>query len=198
MIKTLLSLSLVAVVLLAVSFVAPLSDPMSAVSSASSSTDGVEPAVERGRYLVNSFGCSDCHTPLKLGPNGPEPDAERMFSGHPESLVMPPAPRLPEGPWLVTVSGTNTAWAGPWGTSFTANLTPDRETGMGTWSEQDFVDTIQSARHQGRGRSILPPMPVQALSNLTEADLRAIFAYLRTVPAVKNRVPQPIAPPEAR
>lgn len=148
----------------------------------------------RGKYLVDAFGCIDCHTPFKLGPNGPEPDAERMLSGHPAALVMPPAPKLPEGPWLVVSSATNTAWAGPWGTSFTANLTPDVETGLGAWTEQQFLDTIRSGRHLGRGRAILPPMPVQALANLTDDDLRAVFAHLRTLPPITNKVPEPIPP----
>ena len=171
-------------------------DEAAAVGDGAASTAASR--IERGRYIVNSFGCQDCHTPLKLGPNGPEPDATRMLSGHPEGLVMPPAPKLPAGPWAVVVAATNTAWAGPWGTSFTANLTPDRETGIGTWTEQDFLDTVRSARHQGRGRAILPPMPIQMLNNMTDEDLLSIFAYLRTVPAVKNRVPQPVAPEASR
>jgi hypothetical protein len=87
-----------------------------------------------------------------------------------------------------------TAWSGPWGTSFTANLTPDPETGSGQWTEQQFVDTIRSGRHLGRGREILPPMPWPAIRNMTDADLKAIFAYLRTIPAIKNRVPDPLPP----
>ena len=73
--------------------------------------------IERGRYLINATGCMDCHTPLKNGPRGPEPDRTRLFAGHPEALAMPPAPALPAGPWLVVASATNTAWAGPWGVS---------------------------------------------------------------------------------
>jgi hypothetical protein len=87
-----------------------------------------------------------------------------------------------------------TAWSGPWGVSYTANLTPDPETGLGSWTEQQFVDTIRSGRHLGRGRPILPPMPWPAASNLTDADLASIFAYLRTIPAVANRVPDPLPP----
>lgn len=150
--------------------------------------------VERGRYLVNTGGCHDCHTPFKMGPKGPEPDMSRALSGHPEQLVMPPVPKLPDGPWLTVASATNTAHAGPWGVSFTANLTPDRDTGLGDWTERDFVQTIRTGRHLGRGREILPPMPIPAYSQMTDADLRAIYAYLRTVPAVKNRVPEPAAP----
>jgi hypothetical protein len=150
--------------------------------------------VERGRYLVNTSGCHDCHTPFKMGAKGPEPDMSRALSGHPEQLVMPEVPKLPDGPWLGVSSATNTAHAGPWGVSFTANLTPDRETGLGDWSERDFVQTIRTGRHLGRGRQILPPMPIPVYSQMKDADLRAIYAYLRTVPAVKNRVPEPVAP----
>lgn len=150
--------------------------------------------VARGRHLVNTSGCHDCHTPFKLGPAGAEPDMTRMLSGHPEALVMPPAPKLPPGPWLVVSSGTNTAWAGPWGTSFTANLTPDKETGIGTWTARNFVDTIRTGRHMGRGRPLLPPMPVPVYNNMPDEDLEAIFAYLQTVPAIKNRVPEPLPP----
>ena len=155
------------------------------------------PVAKRGEYLVTTGGCGDCHTPLKVGANGPEPDASRLLSGHPEALVMPPAPKLPAGPWLVTVSATNTAWSGPWGVSFTANLTSDAETGIGRWTAKQFADTMRSGRHLGVGRPVLPPMPIPAYRNFNDADLAAIFAYLQTVPAVRNRVPQPVPPAEA-
>ncbi len=153
--------------------------------------------VARGRYLVTVAGCNDCHTPLKLGPEGPAPDLSRLLSGHPEALVMPPAPALPEGPWLASMAGTMTAFAGPFGTSFAANLTPDAETGLGRWTEADFLETVRSGRHLGRGRALLPPMPIQNLQAATDDDLRAIYAYLRSIPAVKNRVPAPRPPAEA-
>jgi hypothetical protein len=91
-----------------------------------------------------------------------------------------------------------TAWSGPWGTSFTANLTPDVETGLGAWKEEDFVATVRSGRHQGRGRQILPPMPYWAVGSLSDEDLSAVFSYLRSIPAIKNRVPQPEPPAETR
>jgi hypothetical protein len=153
--------------------------------------------VARGKYLVSTSGCHDCHTPFKMGANGPEPDMSRMLSGHPESLQMPPVPALPQGPWMVVSAATNTAWAGPWGVSFTANLTPDAETGLGQWSVNDFKNTIRTGRHLGRGRAVLPPMPIPVYNNFTDRDLEAIYAYLRTVPALKNRVPEPWAPTPA-
>ena len=149
--------------------------------------------VKRGEYLVSFGGCHDCHTPKKMGPQGPELDTRRLLAGHPEDLPVTPAPAL-QGPWMAATVGTMTAWSGPWGISFTANLTPDRETGLGAWTEQNFVDTMRTGRHMGRGRPILPPMPWQMVGNLTDQDLKAVFAYLRTLPPVKNRVPQPLPP----
>ncbi|GMU65475.1 MAG: hypothetical protein AMXMBFR36_17490 [Acidobacteriota bacterium] len=163
-------------------------------TAASPAAATADARAERGRFLVTIGGCHDCHTPVKMGANGPEPDLTRMLSGHPQELVLPPAPELPPGPWVATVAGTMTAWSGPWGTSFTANLTPDDETGLGRWTEQEFVAALKSGRHQGRGREILPPMPWQNLAQLPEEELGAIWAYLRTVPPVRNQVPAPIAP----
>ncbi len=150
--------------------------------------------VARGKYLVSTSACHDCHTPFKLGPNGPEPDMSRALSGHPEGLQMPPAPTLPEGPWVMVGSATNTAWSGPWGVSFTANLTPDPDTGLGKWTLKDFVATIRTGRHLGRGRPVLPPMPIPVYNNFNDADLEAIYRYLQTIPAIRNRVPEPLVP----
>jgi len=152
--------------------------------------------VKRGEYLVNFGGCHDCHTPKKTGPKGPELDAERLLSGHPEQMPVTPAPAL-AAPWLAATVATMTAWSGPWGISYTANLTPDRESGLGAWTEQNFVDAMRTGRHMGRGRPILPPMPWEMVGKLTDQDLRAVFAYLRTVPPVQNRVPQPTPPASA-
>lgn len=150
------------------------------------------PEVARGKYLVTVMLCNDCHTPFKLGPNGPEPDMTRMLSGHPADVTMPPAPVLPPGPWAMVGAATMTAWAGPWGVSFTANLTPDAETGLGGWTPEMFIQALRTGKHQGKGRPILPPMPYPWISQLTDSDLRAVFAYLRTIPAISNKVPAPI------
>ncbi len=105
--------------------------------------------VERGAHLVRTMGCNDCHTPWRLGPKGPEPDMSRALTGHPADMVMPPPPPA-SGPWIGHIGATNTAWAGPWGVSFTANLTPDKETGLGSWTEDMFIATMRTGRHQGR------------------------------------------------
>jgi len=148
-------------------------------------------AVARGEYLVKSMGCWDCHTAHKMGPEGPEPDMTMWLAGHPANEALPPPPKA-EGPWIAAVTGTMTAWSGPWGISYTANLTPDPDTGLGAWTEQQFLDALRNGRHQGRGRPILPPMPWPAISNMTDDELKAVFAYLRAIPAVKNRVPDPV------
>ena len=153
--------------------------------------------IARGEYLVNFGSCHDCHTPWKLGPKGPEPDMARALTGHPSDLVMPPPPAAEAGPWITTAAASMTAWSGPWGVSFTANLTPDKETGLGEWTEEMFIATMRTGRHQGKGRPILPPMPWFSLQKLTDEDLSAIFAYLQSLKPVHNRVPQPIDPPEA-
>jgi mono/diheme cytochrome c family protein len=147
--------------------------------------------VERGKYLVTIGGCNDCHTPFKLGPNGPEPDMTRMLSGHPQDVVMPAA-AAPEMPWGWTGAITNTAFAGPWGVSYAFNLTPHEDSGIGIWTEDIFMKTIRSGRHWGVSRPILPPMPWFNYREMTDDDLRAVFAYLRTIPPIHNRVPQPI------
>ena len=153
-------------------------------------------AVDRGQYLVTVQDCNGCHTPFTdMG----EPDMSRMLSGHPQdvSVTAPPSPPL-SGGWLVAISNTNTAWSGPWGVSFTTNLTPDRETGIGAWTEQTFIAAIRQGKKSGAGRDLLPPMPWRMYANLTDDDLEAMFAYLQTIPAISNRVPNPLPPAAAR
>ena len=152
--------------------------------------------VERGRYLVTVAGCNDCHTPFKMGPNGPEPDMTRMLAGHPQGLRMPAAP-APQGPWVWSGSETNTAFAGPWGVSYASNLTPEPNTGLGIWTEELFIKALRTGRHWGQARPILPPMPWQSYSRMTDDDLKAMYAYLRTIQPVVNSVPEsvPAEPP---
>ena len=154
--------------------------------------------VERGAYLVRTMGCNDCHTPLKMGPRGPEPDMTRALTGHPSDLVMPPPPELPPGPWVSVAAATNTAFAGPWGVSYTANLTPDPETGLGKWTEDMFIATMRTGRHEGKGRPIKPPMPYFIIGALNDEDIKSLFAYLQSLPPVTNRVPAPVDPPESQ
>lgn len=151
--------------------------------------------IARGAYLVRAMGCNHCHTPYRLGPQGPEPDMSRALTGHPSDVAVPPAPPA-TGLWVWHGAATNTAFAGPWGVSFSANLTPDPETGLGRWTEEMFIATMRTGRHQGKGRPILPPMPYENLASLDDEDIRSLFAYLQSLAPVRNRVPAPVDPPE--
>jgi hypothetical protein len=154
-----------------------------------SQTETAPAAIDRGLYLVSTMGCHDCHTPWKLGAHGPEPDMSRALSGHPEQIGPLPAVAHSNGPWVWSGAGTNTAFSGPWGVSYTANLTPDQNTGLGIWTEEMFMKAIRTGRHMGVSRPINPPMPWSVYRNATDADLKAIYAYLRTVKPVTNHVP---------
>ena len=149
----------------------------------------------RGKYLVVATGCNDCHSPKMMTSMGPMPDTTKLLSGHPSS------DKLPEFDWklinenhLIIFSGDLTACAGPWGVSYTANLTPDAETGLGAWSKEMFFNAIRTGKHLGVGRPILPPMPWMGFKELTDQDLESIYVYLKTIPSIKNKVPDPEPP----
>lgn len=156
--------------------------------------------VARGKYLVKALGCQDCHTPKVLGPTGcPVSDPTRLLAGHPAGVSYPtqlPA-ELGQCNALIFAGRLHTSWTGPWGVSFAANLTPDKETGLGAWTEDMFVQTIRTGKHQGQptGRDLLPPMPWANLTHgalgHSDADFKAIWAYLQSLPPVKNQVPPP-------
>jgi mono/diheme cytochrome c family protein len=144
-------------------------------------------SAERGKYLVMVGGCNDCHTPWKMGEKGPAPDMTKELSGHPESMMMPPPPPMPM-PWMLAGAATMTAWSGPWGISYTRNLTPDMETGIGKWDEATFIKTLRTGI-KPEGKPIMPPMPWESIGKMTDDDLKSVFAYLKTIPAIKNKVP---------
>lgn len=158
-----------------------------------------EDVLARGEYLVTILGCDDCHTPKKMVDGQPMPDMTLRLSGHPEGAPHPTwTPRdVMERHALFLGDPNMTAWAGPWGVSFSPNITPDEETGIGEWTEEAFVQGLRTGKHQGQpnGRPILPPMPWQGYGKLTDGDMHAIWEYLRTVDAVSNTVPSPVPPP---
>ena len=155
--------------------------------------------VERGKYLVALMGCEDCHSPKVMHPEmGPIPDTTRILSGNREGLPYPTwTPEDLQNRHAISLTNTEfTAWAGPWGVSFPMNLTPDKETGIGEWTEESFIAALRTGKHQGQpdGRAILPPMPWTTYRHATDEDLKALWAYLRTIPPVKNAVPLPVPP----
>jgi hypothetical protein len=151
--------------------------------------------IKHGEFLVTAGGCDDCHTPKNFGPKGPELDMTRRFSGHPEGTPIPPVDTTLLHQWAY-LSHDLTMAVGPWGVTFSANLTPDNETGIGTWQPEMFINAMKTGKHLGvaDGRPILPPMPWQSVARLSEEDLKAMFMYLKTLPAVKNKVPNPMVP----
>ena len=155
---------------------------------------------ERGKMLVIGGLCHDCHTPKKLGPKGPEPDMDKMLSGHPEGSKVAASYKPAAGSlWIVATTADLTAWSGPWGVSFPANLTPDTNTGLrsGVWTEELFIKALRTGKHMGTARDILPPMPWNFYGQLSDDDLKAIWAYLGTIPPINNHVPDPIPPADA-
>lgn len=152
--------------------------------------------VKRGETLVMLGGCNDCHSPKLMTPKGPVADPARLLSGHPANTQLPPVPAGVIGPgqWAALTNGDFTAWVGPWGISFAANLTPDTATGLGGWTAEQFIQSMRTGKHLGAGRPILPPMPTDNLAALSDSDLKAVYSYLKSVKPIKNQVPPPVPP----
>jgi len=156
-----------------------------------------EELIKRGDYIVTTSGCADCHSPKVMTPMGPVADSTKMLSGHPANEPMPSmeASAGKPGGWIF-MGPDVTSFVGPWGISYAANLTPDSATGTGLWTEEQFINTIRNGKHLGNGRDILPPMPWYVFRLKTDDDLKAIFAYLKSLPPISNRVPGPVTPPD--
>jgi hypothetical protein len=156
--------------------------------------------LERGKYIVTTSACNDCHSPKIFTPQGmPMADSTRLLSGHPASSPAIPIDKkvLTPGYWAL-IGPDLTSFVGPWGISYSANLTPDTATGLGAWTEDVFIKTMRTGKHLGQegGRPILPPMPWYYIAQCTDEDLRAIFIYLQSLPPVNNKVPAPVFPPD--
>ncbi|UFH56384.1 c-type cytochrome [Spirosoma sp. KNUC1025] len=152
--------------------------------------------VKRGQYLVTIMGCADCHAPKKMTPQGPAPDMDRFLSGYnsAEPLGSFDKNLVKSGQWVI-FNGQNTAFAGPWGVSFAANLTPDA-TGIGSWSLAQFKKAMRQGKFKGldNTRPLLPPMPWPGYASMTDDDLQAVFSYLKSLKPVANAVPAAIPP----
>ncbi len=161
----------------------------------SKNNGGFESQVKWGEHLVMSIGCGDCHTPKKMGPMGPEDDSTLLLSGHPAKMPPPDVDRKAMESKGLVITNDLTAWVGPWGISYSANITSDT-TGIGMWSEDQFLYAIRNGKQKGfaGSRMLLPPMPWQSFRNLTGDELKAMFAYLKSTKPVSNMVPPP-APP---
>jgi len=153
--------------------------------------------ISRGEYLVRFGGCDDCHTAkvFDAKANMPVPDLARRLAGHPEGAPDPYSALAPGDTGVI--GPTFTSFRTGFGVVYTANLTPDLETGTGAWTEENFMATMRTGKHFGNGRPILPPMPWFAMAKLTDEDLRSLFAFMRSLPPVKNKVPAVTLPEPA-
>jgi mono/diheme cytochrome c family protein len=123
--------------------------------------------VERGKYIVATGGCHDCHTP-------------GYFLGHEQTDKF--------------LAGSDIGFSIPGLGVFRApNLTPDNETGLGQWSTKDIVTAITTGKIPS-GRTLAPIMPWENLSHLTAADAMAVAVYLKSIPPIKNEVTGPFGP----
>lgn len=148
--------------------------------------------IARGKYLAESVAaCGQCHTPRK----GAEPDMTMHLAGHPASA---PAPKsaavdliMKEG-IFISISPTMTAFSGPWGVSFAGNLTPDKETGLGAWTKDQFIRSMRTGKHKGNpdGRAVLPPMPWKHYKSMSEQDLSDMWAYFQSLKPIRNAAPK--------
>jgi mono/diheme cytochrome c family protein len=163
--------------------------PSTPVAAAAAPTH--DDLVTRGQYLVTIAGCADCHTPSRVSRDGAaEPDVSRMFAGHPEdSKLSPTLLTLGIARRARAAASANTAFTSVAGTCYAANLTPDRLTGIGSWSEDDFLHAIRRGKHWGEGRAVQSPMPWRSYGQMSDDDLRSVYAYLESLPAVRNSVP---------
>jgi hypothetical protein len=151
-----------------------------------------EALIKRGEYLINAGACHDCHSPKIMTPSGPTPDPERLLSGHPKDEALPPIVNTND--WILFSNGV-TSFVGPWGQSFAANLTP-HATGIGNWTFEHFKTAIRKGKYKGLegSRDLVPPMPWQFYSKISDDDLYALFAYLKSIKPVDNLVPAYISP----
>ena len=176
-------------------FVALLLIQVSCTQEAENKTLSQEEMIALGKYIVSTGGCDDCHTPKIFTENGPEFDMTRHLQGFPGAEVLPSLDMNMIGPnkWIATEKHLG-AWVGPWGISYSANLTPDTATGLGIVTEEMFIKSLREGILKGMMRPLLPPMPWQVYGMKTDQDLKAIYAYLRTIKPIYNEVPQPVSP----
>ena len=148
--------------------------------------------IRRGEYLVNSIGCDDCHSPKIVTATGFEIIPELRLSGfNPAMAALKPSTDAVNAGWMLFASDLTTA-VGGWGQSYAANLTSDA-TGIGNWKEEQFIKALREGKYKGldNTRPLLPPMPWFVYKNLTDDDLKSIFAFLKSTKPVKNVVPEP-------
>ncbi|MFO7670280.1 MAG: c-type cytochrome [Bacteroidales bacterium] len=152
--------------------------------------------IAKGNYLVNIIGCHDCHTPKIMTERGPMPDTLNSMAGHVDGDLSALVSKEALSDWVL-FNGSLTAAVGPWGISYSANLTSDAS-GIGSWTEDQFIIAMRDGKYKGiqNSRDLLPPMPWQNFTQMKDDDLKAIFAYLKSTKPVRNVVPPAVSPEE--
>lgn len=156
---------------------------------------GYASAEEWGDHIITVSGCHDCHSPKKMTATGPQIDSTKLLSGHPAQSPDLAIDRKEMETKGFTATQDLTAWVGPWGISYSANLTSD-SSGIGTWSEGQFIYAIRNGKLKGmeNSRPLLPPMPWEMFRHFSDDELKAIFAYLKSTKPIRNVVPGPKPP----
>lgn len=165
------------------------------LASKNNNFGGFESQIAWGEHLVLIGGCHDCHTPKKMSSHGPVLDTALWLSGHPANMPRIDIDRKEVEAKGLAVAMDLTEWVGPWGISFSANLTPD-PTGIGNWTVEQFMYALREGKSKGipDARPILPPMPWEMIRNMTDEEMKAVFAYLNSVRPINNIVPAPVPP----
>jgi hypothetical protein len=119
---------------------------------------------------------------------------DRRLSGHPANIPLADFRPADLKSWVL-FNQSLTAFVGPWGISYAANLTSDNS-GIGTWSEKQFIKALREGKLKGMDntRPLLPPMPWPNFAKASDEDLKAIFSYLKSTKPINNIVPSPVAP----
>jgi len=157
---------------------------------------GYESQVKWGEHLVTVSACHDCHSPKDYSKPGSGLDSNHLLSGYLGSPV-PGVNRRDAQTKGWAVTSDLTSWVGPWGVAYAANLTSDDSTGIGTWKEERFIYAIRNGKYNGMAsdRNLIPVMPWVMYREMSDEELNAIFAYLKSTKPIKNKVPPP-TPPE--
>ena len=150
-----------------------------------------EEKLQRGKYIVETFGCAHCHTPKKMTDRGPIIDESRWLMGHPSDSNLPGI----EKSSILTAGWTysnmdHTAHVGPWGVSYSANITSD-VSGIGAWSLEHFTKSLKQGKHKGleNGRPVMPPMPWTDYVHMSDDDVESLYLYLKSTKPIRNIVP---------
>jgi mono/diheme cytochrome c family protein len=174
--------------LISLAFVLTIFLVLAIATTAGATNKYQDDTIAHGKYIATIAGCTDCHTPFKaeyMDPTKWTPDQVK-------TIAFNAIASLDEEKLL---SGGRPFDLGPLGVLFTRNLTPDQETGLGTWTDEQIKIAVKTGISND-GHILFPVMPYHVYNGMADADLDAVIAYLRSVNAVSNMVPESTIPTE--